>query len=108
MTAPIFVDTNVFVYARDLSEPDKQKAAQTWLEVLWNERVGRSSFQVLNEYYVTVTKKLDHPMPVELARQDVQDLLAWNPTDLNVDLLVDTWSVEERFRYSWWDALIVG
>ena len=53
-----FVDTNVLVYARDASEPDKQPRAEAWMQHLWRTRSGRTCVQVLNEYYVTVTRKL--------------------------------------------------
>jgi len=52
MTAPAFVDTNVLLYARDASEPAKQRLAAWWLEHLWRSRFGRTSTRVLSEYYV--------------------------------------------------------
>ena len=53
-----FVDTNVLIYSRDKTEPNKQQASIEWLAFLWKERNGRLSYQVLQEYYVTVTQKL--------------------------------------------------
>ena len=35
MTATVFVDTDIFVYSRDASEPKKQSVAARWLEELW-------------------------------------------------------------------------
>ena len=58
MTAPVFADTNVLVYARDAGESEKQPMAVQWLTSLWKRRLGRLSYEVLNEYYVTVTRKL--------------------------------------------------
>lgn len=58
MTAPVFVDTNIFVYAHQADERTKQPLALRWLEELWREQLGRTSVQVLNEYYVTVTRKI--------------------------------------------------
>jgi predicted nucleic acid-binding protein len=55
MPEAIFVDTNVLVYARDASEPEKQPSATTWMAHLWRSREGRLSIQVLHEFYVTVT-----------------------------------------------------
>jgi predicted nucleic acid-binding protein len=49
MTAPVFVDTNVLVYARDASETARQARAAAWLAYLWGERAGRVSTQVLSE-----------------------------------------------------------
>ena len=72
MTGEVFVDTNVLVYARDASEPIKQRRAALWVEHLWATRSGRTGVQVLNEYYVTVTRKLQPGMPRLQARADVR------------------------------------
>ncbi len=57
MTAPVFVDTNVLIYALDDADPKKQEAARLWRAELWKSRRGRISFQVLQEFYVRVTQK---------------------------------------------------
>jgi predicted nucleic acid-binding protein len=108
MTVTVFVDTNVFVYSRDATEPEKRELATAWLGDLWEMRQGRTSFQVLNEYYVTVTRKLEQSLPLSQARADVQDLLTWDPVSLSESLLNDAWSLEDRFGFSWWDSLIVA
>ncbi len=66
-----FVDTNVFVYARDSGQTSKQPIARHWLDHLWMSGTGRLSVQVLNEYYVTVTRKLSKVLPVDAARAEV-------------------------------------
>lgn len=58
----VFVDTNILVYSRDASEPAKQARALAWLEELWRSRRERLSWQVLQEFYVTVTLELDPGM----------------------------------------------
>ena len=58
MTELVFVDTNVLVYARDTRDLRKQQRATEWLDRLWRQQSGRTSVQVLNEYFVTVTRKL--------------------------------------------------
>ena len=58
MSALVFVDTNVFVYARDARETSKREMATQWIARLWQEQTGRTSAQVLSEYYVTFTRKL--------------------------------------------------
>ena len=50
--SPVFVDSNVFLYAFDEAHPDKQQAARNWRAELWKSRRGRVSFQVLGEFYV--------------------------------------------------------
>lgn len=105
---PAFVDTNLLVYARDASEPEKQPLATAWLEALWESREGRLSVQVLEEYYVTVTRKLSPGLEPERARDDVRDLSLWQPLPLDDSLLRAAWSVEDRFEFSFWDAMILA
>ena len=64
MTAPLFVDTNLLVYSRDARDAAKQERAAEWLDFLWDTRRGRLSRQVLQEYYVTVTRKLQPGLTV--------------------------------------------
>ncbi len=73
MTAPVFVDANVLVYARDAGHEGKHAQADAGLAFLWESRRGRLSFQVLHEYYVTVTSKLKPGMSREAARHDIRD-----------------------------------
>jgi predicted nucleic acid-binding protein len=108
MTVPVFVDTNVFVYARDASELIKQTAAENWIHQLWLEQRGRTSTQVLSEFYTTVTRKLDPGLGRDDAWQDVLALLAWEPQEIDRDLLVRARDIEGRFTLSWWDSLIVA
>lgn len=108
MTAPVFVDTNVLVYARDAADPGKQRRAREWMEMLWRTRRGRVSMQVLNEYFVTVTRKLAQPFPVAVAQQEIRELMAWDPVPVDPDLLERSWSVASRWQLSHWDALIVA
>ena len=108
MPDKVFVDTNVLVYTRDASEPQKQKQAMGWMSHLWDLRAGRLSFQVLQEYYVTVTEKLDPGLAPEVARQDVRLLFAWQPVLLDARILEGAWRLQDRYQLSWWDALIVS
>ena len=108
MTDKVFVDTNVLVYTRDTSEPQKQKQAMGWMSYLWNVRTGRLSFQVLQEYYVTVTEKLDPGLSPGVARRDVGLLLSWQPIHVDARVLEGAWHLQDRYHLSWWDALIVS
>lgn len=108
MTAPVFVDTNVLVYARQTREAQKQPLAVKWLTRLWQERLGRTSMQVLNECYVTLTCKLKPAFGHGEAWEYVRNLLVWNPQPTDVELLLRAHEIEQRYRLSWWDSLIVG
>ena len=108
MNAPVFVDTNVFLYARDAGEPAKQPRAAVWVEHLLRERAGRTSMQVLSEYYVNVTRKLDPGLPPDEAWDDVTALFAWRPQAIDESLLRRGREIEKRHRLSWWDSLVVA
>ena len=108
MTAKVFVDTNILVYSRDASEPKKQAQAMAWMAHLWTAGAGCLSFQVLQEFYVTVTAKLTPGLNAESARGDVRSLLAWRPIPVDARVLEGAWLLQERFKLSWWDALIVS
>jgi predicted nucleic acid-binding protein len=104
----IFVDTNVLVYARDATEATKQTQAHAWLEHLWRTRTGRVSYQVLQEYYVTVTNKLSPGLSPQAARSDVLALCAWQPVEVDRPAMEGAWQIQDRFGFSWWDSLIVS
>ena len=108
MTGPIFVDTNVLVYSRDRSEPLKQKRAMAWMAELWKTRNGRLSFQVLQEFYVIVTLKLKPGLDREAARRDVRSLLSWHPVATDDRVVEGAWVIQDRYKLSWWDSLIVS
>lgn len=108
MATLVFVDANVFVYARDPRERQKQPLAAAWIERLWRERCGRTSVQVLTEFYLTVTRKFRSPVPPDDAWDDVTSLLAWQPQPADEALLRRAREVERRHRLSWWDSMVVA
>ena len=107
-TSPVFVDTNVLVYMRDIRDPKRQAAAAEWMGHLWESRSGRLSTQVLHEYYVTVTAKLDPGLTQEEARDDLLAFSAWSPLPVSFELTERAWEVQDRWGFSLWDSLIVA
>jgi len=108
MTVPVFVDTNIFVYASDNRETMKQSLAEQWLERLWREQSGRTSVQVLNECYWNLTHKVRPALPANDAWDFVQSLFQWNPQAIDIDVLTRSREIERRYRLAWWDSLIIG
>lgn len=109
MTALVFVDTNVLVYARDPRDPLKRSIASEWVRLLWNEERGRTSIQVLNEYYDVLTRKCRASFRHDDVWDDVQQYLsAWKPQSLDAELLRCAREIEMRHRLSWWDSLVVA
>ena len=108
MTGPVFVDTNVFVYLHDDSEPQKKTRADKWISLLVRDRSGRVSFQVLQELYATLTSKRRLKVDVEEARSIVRELAVWQPVAADLAMMKRAWVLQDRLPLSWWDALIIA
>jgi predicted nucleic acid-binding protein len=103
----VFVDTNVLVYAHDASETVRQPTAQSVLAELWSSRSGAVSTQVLQEFYVVVTRKFDPPLPGREARDLVDAYGQWHVVQVDLPLILAASQLEERHTLLFWDALIV-
>ncbi len=106
MSAPVFVDSNVFVYWVDGDDAKKQRIAALWLEELWKSRSGRISFQVLQEFFFAASRR--KPEIAVRMRAEVRNLLAWHPVRPDAALLEVAWKIQDRYRISFWDSLIVA
>jgi predicted nucleic acid-binding protein len=105
MTAKTFVDTNILVYAHDVDQGEKHRIARDLLIELLKERSGALSPQVLQEFYVTVTRKLPKPLTKRAAREIVEDLSAWC-VDTTATEVAAAFRIEDEAKISFWDALI--
>jgi predicted nucleic acid-binding protein len=103
-----FVDTNILVYAYDETAGRKYERAKNLMERLWVNQEGVLSTQVLQEFYVTVTTKIPNPLSARSARRIVSDLGTWNVAVLEVPDILKAGELGERYRISFWDALIVA
>lgn len=108
MSPLVFVDTNVFIYARDPGDPRKQAAAMDWFSRLWKEQTGRTSVQVLSEFYANITRKLARPPSAEDAWNEVRTFLAWRPHPFDPALMERAREVQGRWRLNWWDCAVVA
>jgi predicted nucleic acid-binding protein len=104
----IFVDTNVLVYAHDLDAEAKHATAQLVVSDLW--RTGRAiiSTQVLQDLYVTVTRKLTHRLNRTAAREIIDDFSKWSIHSIDLADILQASELEELHQLSFWDALIVA
>jgi predicted nucleic acid-binding protein len=102
-----FVDTNLLVYAYDRSAGDKQAICSRLVEECWENESGCVSMQVLQEFFVTVTRKIAKPLDILTARQIVADLAQWHLHFPDVSDLLQTIDFQQNFQLSFWDAMIV-
>lgn len=101
------VDTNVLVYAWDVSDPGKQSTAERLLVEFSETNRAVLSVQVLGEYFHTVTRKMPQPMPSEEAIERVEDFLESMPVrPLTVETVIEAMKAVGLYQMSYWDALI--
>lgn len=102
-----FIDTNVLVYAHDISAGEKHARAKALLEELWQSRCGCLSVQVLQEFYVTVTQRVSRPLTPEGASQIIEYLSNWRVHAPDPRDVLDAIRIQRNCAISFWDAMIV-
>lgn len=103
-----FLDTNVLVYANDRTEATKQPAAiQLVTEGIQSGRAVVSS-QVLGEFWVTVTQKIQVPLDRRTAEREIEHLGAMRVVSVEYDTVRTALRLQERHQVSYWDALILA
>ena len=108
MTGRVFVDTNVLIYAHDLDAGLKHDRAVSIVSDLWEKENGILSVQVLQEFYVNVTRKISRPLTPASARGVIQNYLAWHVETNEPSTVLLASEIGERNLLSFWDALIVA
>jgi predicted nucleic acid-binding protein len=106
MTGRAFLDTNVLVYAFDDDEPQKQARARTIIGTARTETHAVSP-QILEEFFVTVTRKLARPVGTDDAAAAVRELARLTVVPADAELVLRAIDVHRRFQLSLWDALVV-
>jgi predicted nucleic acid-binding protein len=105
MSAKTFLDTNILIYAHDEDEPTKRAIASARLLSFTKTGVLALSPQVLQEFYVNVTRKLAKPLPKSVARQIVEDLSVFCSSTGPAEMTT-AFRIEDESGISFRDALI--
>lgn len=108
MSAKVFVDTNVLIYSYDLDAGGKHDAAAALVRDIWERRCGVISTQVLQEFYVNVTRKIPAPLSRARARGILQSYLSWQVELNGPEIILFASEIEERHHVTFWDAMIVA
>lgn len=102
-----FVDANILVYAHDPSAGDKQRQAIALMDRLWQDDAGQLSVQVLQEFFVTVTRKVARPLTVDAAEALVADYVAWPVFSPSAHDVMAAIALCRSAKVSFWDAMIL-
>jgi predicted nucleic acid-binding protein len=102
-----FVDADVLIYAFDTSAGRKKAVAEQLLARCWESGAGCLSVQVLQEFFVTVTKKVTHPLALDDAAERVREFATWKvfaPTAADV---LGAIAIQKASKLSFWDAMVL-
>ena len=106
------IDSNLLSYVFDESEPEKRKICKELAAECWHgKRKYAVSVQNLSEFYVVVTKKIQHPIPEKVAKKFVElitDFQGWvvlNVTPQEVKSAID---ISIKYDIHYWDALLAA
>jgi predicted nucleic acid-binding protein len=95
------------VYAHDRDDRTKHDVARNALRELWSSGAGCLSSQVLQEFYVSVTRKIATPLPKKSARLVVSTYAIWC-ADVSASDVATAFRIEDEAHISFWDALIIA
>jgi len=105
MSGKVFIDSNVLIYAHDIDQEAKRSIALNILAELFSNRSGALSPQVLQEFYVNITRKVAKPLSKRVAREIVDDFSTWC-VDVTSAEIVTAFRIEDEAKINFWDALI--
>lgn len=106
------IDTNILVYAYDSNEGAKNSVASKLLEkVIMNKMNIALSTQNLSEFFVNVTKKIERPLPIDLAKKNISDWASLSNIrilEINASNVLDAINISVDFSIGYWDSLIAS
>jgi predicted nucleic acid-binding protein len=106
MSVECFLDTNVLVYAVSSAEHEAAKSLKA-LELVQTSDFGLSA-QVLQEFYVTVTRKIKRPLAPELAVALMDQYRVFPVVATDYPLIVSAVELSLRYGISYWDGAILA
>lgn len=103
----VFLDTNIITYAYDISAGEKHSIANKILIDLWDSGNGVLSTQVLQEFFVSVTGRIQKPLDVIRAKEIVRDLLRWDVVVNDGESVLKAIEIHHRHHYSFWGSMVI-
>ncbi len=103
-----FIDTNILVYAHDTKDAKKSEiAGQLIFDGLLNGNCAISG-QVLSEFFVTITKKVENPLSPLVAKNEIDLLKSLEIVEINLQLVLSAIDIHVKHNISYWDSLIIA
>lgn len=107
MATAVFVDSTTILYTQDRRLPAKRERSTRWLRRLLSSQRMVVSLQVLNEIYAVASRKPDFAHWRPTVQTFIQDSLVWTTPPLDASATREAWALEDRYRISFWDAMVL-
>ena len=108
MNTLVMLDTTVLLACFDDRDPAKRDGARRWVGACWTRRCGRTSSQVLHEFYKQARSRFATAIAAGDARAEVRRYQHWKPWQADHPTVETAWAIESRFGLNYWDALVVA
>ena len=109
MKDKIFLDTNIFIYSFDKNDFDKMNRAQSIIQRALESNQGFISTQVIQEFINVATKKFVTPMKIKDIKIYIHEVLfPLCNVFPSFDLLEKALEIHERYKYSYYDSMIIS
>ena len=105
MSDKIFIDTNILIYSIDTYNPDKMRKARSKLTFIKENHTGVISTQVMQEFYVAATKKMQGD-PI-IIKAVLNQFLNFEVVSISPEMIFSAIDCSILNRISFWDALII-
>jgi predicted nucleic acid-binding protein len=105
------IDTNILVYAYDVSETTKRPIAKDLLMQIWKTGGGVVCVQNLMEFFVVMTRKVAAPIPINEVKTIIDDMVKsdrWEIIDRDVHTFLDAIDLVSQYHIHIWDAMIAA
>lgn len=104
---PVFFDTNILIYALSTTPAESRKRRSA--EALLDRADGVLSVQVLQEFYVQITRPTrPKPMSHDLAVRFIEGWRRHQVVSNTIETLSDALSIKGRYGFSYWDSAVVA
>src|SRR5688572_3593765 len=108
MSDRYFLDTNIFVYTFDDTQPQKRSLARHLVSQALYDSKGTISYQVVQEFINIATRKFKHPLTPQDCVEYLDTVLApLCEVFPNIDLYRDALELHEKWKFSYYDSLIL-
>ncbi|NJD77953.1 MAG: PIN domain-containing protein [Candidatus Methanoperedens sp.] len=106
------IDSNLLSYIFDESEPEKRKICKELASECWQGKCKYAvSVQNISEFYVVVTKKIQHPLPENVAKKFVELIMGfqgWSVLNIDARAIKSAIDISIKYNIHYWDALLAA